>query len=187
MKKIAVRISLVAGGMRRHSGCRRRRLRPGLTQTLGRSPPVLAPASTCGCRQCKEHVAVSAPTRLVHSVHFQRRGRRGAGFAVRGKALRASRHLLIFGALVVVTAHLPVVLRNGVFVSPGLLVCMAAIVVFVAWPLVARRCAGRLVDASSDLGPSPSPVGLGAVQRGAVVLGISRGGTRVRRDRRRRS
>ena len=38
--------------------------------------------------------------------------------------------LLVFGALIAVTAHLPVVLRKGVCVSPGLLVGMAAIVVF---------------------------------------------------------
>jgi len=38
--------------------------------------------------------------------------------------------LLVFGSLIAITAHLPVVLRKGVCVSPGLLVGMAAIVVF---------------------------------------------------------
>jgi hypothetical protein len=38
--------------------------------------------------------------------------------------------LLIFGALIGCSAHLPVRLRNGVYVSPALVVCMAAIVVF---------------------------------------------------------
>lgn len=36
----------------------------------------------------------------------------------------------VFGALVLLTAQLPVRLRGGVFLSPGLMVCMAAIVVF---------------------------------------------------------
>jgi hypothetical protein len=40
--------------------------------------------------------------------------------------------LVIFGLLVTATANLPVQLRQGVTVSPGLFVCMAAIVVFVA-------------------------------------------------------
>jgi len=39
--------------------------------------------------------------------------------------------LLTFGALIALAAHLPVSLRNGVSVSPGFFVCMAAIVVFV--------------------------------------------------------
>ena len=38
--------------------------------------------------------------------------------------------LFVFGSLIAITAHLPVVLRKGVCVSPGLLVGMAAIVVF---------------------------------------------------------
>ncbi len=40
--------------------------------------------------------------------------------------------VIVFGLLVTLTAHLPVQLRGGVTVSPGLLVCMTAIVVFVA-------------------------------------------------------
>jgi HD domain-containing protein len=38
--------------------------------------------------------------------------------------------LVLFSALVIFTAHLPVQLSEGVFLSPGLMVCMAAIVVF---------------------------------------------------------
>jgi hypothetical protein len=38
--------------------------------------------------------------------------------------------LLVFGALIACSAHLPVRLRNGVFVSPAIVACMAAIVVF---------------------------------------------------------
>src|SRR5579871_123040 len=40
--------------------------------------------------------------------------------------------MVVFGLLVTLTAHLPVRLRNGVSVTPGLFVCMTAIVVFVA-------------------------------------------------------
>jgi hypothetical protein len=38
--------------------------------------------------------------------------------------------LAVLGALVVLTAQLPVKLRDNVFVSPGLMVCMAAVVIF---------------------------------------------------------
>ena len=38
--------------------------------------------------------------------------------------------VLVLGGLVLFTAQLSVVIRDGVFVSPGLMVCMAAIVVF---------------------------------------------------------
>ena len=58
-------------------------------------------------------IAVSAGLFLEHSEGFPNPGA-----------------LAIFGALVVLTAQLPVRLRGGVFLSPGLMVCMAAIVVF---------------------------------------------------------
>src|SRR5262249_42367924 len=38
----------------------------------------------------------------------------------------------VFGVLIAATAQLPVWLRKGMFVSPGLFVCMAAVAVFVA-------------------------------------------------------
>jgi HD domain len=38
--------------------------------------------------------------------------------------------VIVLGALVALTAQLPVILRDGVFVSPGLMVCIAAIVIF---------------------------------------------------------
>jgi hypothetical protein len=38
--------------------------------------------------------------------------------------------LLVLGGLVVLTAQLPVIFRDGVFLTPGMMVCMAAIVVF---------------------------------------------------------
>jgi hypothetical protein len=39
--------------------------------------------------------------------------------------------VVLFGTLIIATSHLPVLLRRGVAVSPGLLVCMAAVAVFV--------------------------------------------------------
>ena len=48
----------------------------------------------------------------------------------RSEGLPPAGAVVVFSGLVVLTAQLPVQLRRGVFLSPGLMVCMAAIVVF---------------------------------------------------------
>jgi hypothetical protein len=53
-----------------------------------------------------------------------------AVYLVRSEGFPEPAAVLVLGALVVLTAQLPVKLHDNVFLSPGLMVCMAAIVVF---------------------------------------------------------
>ena len=95
--------------------------------------------------------------------------------------------LILFAILVVFTAHLPVGLPGGVSVSPGLLVCMAALVVFVSkGSLLGAAAVGSLsLVHVNDF--RREPLGLDTVQRRVVVPFVSRGGGGVGADPSRRN